>query len=115
VGDFLKQWRDLAEVEGDNLAAFRAVTFPTMRGFRWEDPEMMLLEGGRAGFAQQSTALASEYGEEFPIVPLVNVHRVHPEVPDAGNHVTQHGFNSAANGRICKASDRHAGSTRGGI
>jgi hypothetical protein len=76
---------------------------------------MMLLEGGRAGFAQQSTALASEYGEEFPIVPLVNVHRVHPEVPDAGNHVTQHGLDSAVNGRICKASDRYAGSTRGGI
>ena len=100
-------------MEGDNLAAVRAVTFPTMRRFRWEDPQMMLLEDGRAGFTQQGTALAAEYREEFPIVTLVDVHRVDPEVPDAGNHMTQHGFDSALNGRICKASERHAGSTRG--
>ncbi len=90
ANDFLEEGRHLTEMKDRDLAAAGTFAFPTMRHLGWKDPEMMLVERWLIGVGEHGPTFATQHGEEFPVVALMDVHRVHAEAANSESHVSQH-------------------------
>jgi hypothetical protein len=90
ASDFLEEGRHLAEMEDSDLAAAATFAFPTMPRFGWKDPEMMLIKLWLIGVSEYGPTPAAQHGEKFPIVALMDVHRVQAEAANSQSHISQH-------------------------